>query len=63
MWQENLEDWNFQISGQNKTLEITSLTDGTCIQIQMIETQGGPYGIVLEINKKLKLYLLDLKQP
>ena len=43
-----LEDWNFQISGRDKMLEITSLTDSTRIQIQMIDTQGGHYGIVLE---------------
>ena len=37
---KTLEDWNFQISGRDKTLEVTSLTDGTRIQIQMIDTQG-----------------------
>ena len=30
---KTLEDWNFQISGRDKTLEVTSLTDGTRIQI------------------------------
>ena len=56
MWQETLEDWNFQISGRDKTLEITSLTDGTRIQIQMI----GHYGIVLETQKMHNvLYLED----
>ena len=29
---KTLEDWNFQISDQDKTLEISSLTDGTRIQ-------------------------------
>ena len=57
---KTLEDWNFQISGRDKTLEITSLTDGTRIQIQMIDTQGGHYGIVLETQKKHNvLYLED----
>ena len=57
---KTLEDWNFQISGRDKTLEITSLTDGTRIQIQMIDTQGGHYGIVLETQKRHNvLYLED----
>ena len=55
-----LEDWNFQISGRDKILEITSLTDGIRIQMQMIDTQGGHYGIVLETQKKHNvLYLED----
>ena len=54
-----LEDWNFQISGRDKTLEITSLTDGTRIQIQMIDTQGGHYGIVLEAQKKHNILYLE----
>ena len=49
---KTLEDWNFQISGRDKTLEITSSTDGTRIQIQMIDTQGGHYQIVLETQKR-----------
>ena len=57
---KTLEDWNFQISGRDKTLEITSLTDGTRILIQIIDTQGGHYGIVLETHKKHNvLYLED----
>ena len=57
---KTLEDWNFQISGRDKTLEVTSLTDGTRVQIQMIDTQGGHYGIVLETQKKQNvLYLED----
>ena len=43
-----LEDWNFQISSTDKTLEITALTDGTRIQIQMIDTQDGYYRSVLK---------------
>ena len=43
---KTLEDWNFQISGREKILEITSPTEGSRIQIQMIDTQGGHYGIV-----------------
>ena len=35
---ETLEDWNFQISGREKILEITSPTVGSRIQIQMIDT-------------------------
>ena len=49
---KTLEDWNFQISGRDKILEITSFTDGSRIQIQMIDTQGGHYGIVLETQGK-----------
>ena len=49
---KTLEDWNFQISGRDKILKITSFTDGSRIQIQMIDTQGGHYGIVLETQRK-----------
>ena len=55
-----MEDWNFQISGREKILEITSLTDGSRIQIQMIDTQGGHYGIVLETQRRQNvLYIED----
>ena len=37
---KTLEDWNFQINGRDKTLEISLLTDGTRIKFQMIDTQG-----------------------
>ena len=57
---KTLEDWHFQINGRDKTLEISSLTDGTRIQLQLIDTQGGHYGIVLETQKKNNvLYLED----
>ena len=57
---KTLEDWNFQISGRDKILEITSFTDGSRIQIQMIDTQGGHYGIVLETQRKQNvLYIED----
>ena len=56
---KTLEDWNFQISGRDKTLEVTSLTDGTRIQIQMIDTQGGHYGVVLETQKKQNILYLE----
>ena len=56
---KTLEDWNFQISGRDKTLEITSLTDGTRVQIQMIDTQGGHYGIVLETEQKQNLLYIE----
>ena len=45
---KTLEDWNFQIRGRDKILEITSLLDGSRVQIQIIDTQGGHYGVVLE---------------
>ena len=62
LWgKKTLEDWNFQISGRDKTLEITSLTDGTRIQIQMIDTQGGHYWIVLETPKRHNLLYLQEK--
>ena len=56
---KTLEDWNFQISGQSKILEITSLTDSSRIQIQMIDTQGGYYGIVQETQKKHNILFLE----
>ena len=57
---KTLEDWNFQISEQNKILEITSLTDGSRIQIQMIDTKGGHYRVVLETQLKQNvLYIGD----
>ena len=57
--EKTLEDWNFQISGKDKILEVTSLMDGTRIQIQMIDTQGGHYGIVLETQKKQNVLYLE----
>ena len=57
---KTLEDWNFQISGRDKILEITSSTNGSKIQIQMIDTLGGHYGIVLETQRKQNvLYIED----
>ena len=47
MWQKD-----FRISGRDKILEITSLTKGTRVQIQMIDTQGGHYGVVLETQRR-----------
>ena len=55
-----LEDWSFQIDGREKILEITSKTDGSRIQVKMIDTKGGHYGIILETQqKKNVLYLED----
>ena len=57
---KTLEDWNFQLNGQNKTLEVFSLTDGTRFQLEMIDTHGGHYGIFLETQKKNNvLYVED----
>ena len=57
---KTLEDWNFQLNGQNKTLEVSSLTDGTRIQLKMVDTQGGYYVIVLETQKRTNvLYVED----
>ena len=56
---KTLEDWNFQLNGQNKTLEVSSLTDGTRIQLKMVETQGGYYEIVLETQKKNNILYLE----
>ena len=57
---KTLEDWNFQISGKDKTLEITSLTDGTRVQIQMIDKLDSYYGIVLEIQRKKNVFILRM---
>ena len=55
-----LEDWNFQINRRNMVLEISSNIDGSRIQIQMIDTKGGHYGVVLETQRKKNvLYLED----
>ena len=43
-----LKGWNFQIDGRNKVLEITSRTDGSRMKLNMIDTEGGYYGIILE---------------
>ena len=55
-----LEDWNFHINGREKILEISSKTDGSRIQVRMIDTKGVHYGIILETQqKKNVLYLED----
>ena len=56
---KTLEDWNFQISGRDKILEITSLTDGARVQIQMIDTQGGHYGVVLETQRRQNILYIE----
>ena len=56
---ETLEDWNFQISGREKILEITSLMDGSTVQIQMIDTQGGHYRIVLETQRRQNVLYIE----
>ena len=43
-----MEDWRFQINRRDKILEITSKTDGSRIQVKMIDTKGGHYGIILK---------------
>ena len=43
-----LEDWRFQIDGRDKILEITLKTNGSRIQVKMLDTKGGPYAIVME---------------
>ena len=53
-----LEDWSFQIDGREKILEITSKTDGSRIQVRMIDTKGGHYGIVLEKQRKKNVLFL-----
>ena len=58
---KTLEDWNFQINGRDKILDVSSLTDDTRLQLEMIDTQGGHYGIVLETQKKRDvLYLVKM---
>ena len=57
-----LEGWNFRIAGRDKILEIESKTDGLRIKIEMIDTEGGHYGVILETRKKKDsnvLYLED----
>ena len=56
---KTLEDWKFQLNGQNKTLEVSSFTDGTRIQLEMVDTQGGHYGIVLEIQKRNNVHYIE----
>ena len=56
---KTLEDWNFQISGRDKILKITSSTDGSRIQIQMIDTLRGHYGIVLETQRKQNVFFIE----
>ena len=50
-----LEDWSFQIDGREKILEISSKTDGSRIQVRMIDTKGGHYGIILETQGRKAL--------
>ena len=55
-----LEDWSFQIDGREKILKITSKTDGSRIQVKMIDTKVGHYSIILETKRKMNvLYLED----
>ena len=54
------EDWSFQTDGREKILEITSKTDGSRMQIRMMDTKGGHYGIILETQRRKDvLYLED----
>ena len=56
---KTLEDWKFQLNGQNKSLEVSSLTDGTKIQLEMVDTQGGHYGIILETQKSNNVHYVE----
>ena len=56
---KTLEDWKFQLNTQNKALEVSSLTDGTMIQLEMVDTQGGHYGIVLETQKRNGVHYIE----
>ena len=47
-----LKGWNFRIDGRDKILEITSKTDGSRVKVKMIDTEGGHYAIILEMQKK-----------
>ena len=40
-------------------MEITSLTDGSRVQIQMIYTLGGHYAILLETQKKKNILYIE----
>ena len=59
MWQEDFGRLELSNKWPRKFLEVSSLTDGTRIQLEMIDTQGGHYGIVLEIQKKNNLLYLE----
>ena len=54
-----LEGWRFYIDRRDKTLEITSNTDGLRMKVKIIDTEGGRYAILLETQKKMPnvLYL------
>ena len=56
-----LETWNFKIDGKTKILEIESRTNSTRKEIKMIDTQGGHYGIILEMRKKKDSSVLFLE--
>ena len=43
-----LEGWNFQIDGRDKSLEITSRTDGSRMRLKKIDMKEEHYGIILE---------------
>ena len=40
-------------------MEVSSLTDGTRIQLEMVDTQGGNCGIVLETQKKNDVHYIE----
>ena len=54
-----LENLSFQIDKREKILEITSKTDGSRMQIRMIDTKGGHYGIVLETQRRRDVLYLE----
>ena len=56
---KTLEDWKFQLNSQDETLEVSSLTDGTRTQLEMVDTPGGHYGIVLETQKRNDVHYIE----
>ena len=51
---QTLESWNFKNNGREKVLEIETKLDQDCSQklINMIDTAGGHYRVILETKKR-----------
>ena len=51
---QTLKSWNFKIDGGEKIMNIQLKSDQDCGKklIRMVDTTGGPYGIILETRKR-----------
>ena len=52
MWQENFGRLELPNKWKRQNFRVPSLTDGSRVQIQMIDMQGGHYGVVLEAQRR-----------